>query len=187
MSTHVDPASYIGNVPFFKNLSSLDLISIMCCTQTRIFAKDENLFNQNDPADGLYILRSGKIRIYNFSGIVGENPKVLAEFGPGNYVGEFGFIDGQPRSASVMALEPCEVTYLPAHEFAKLIEQHPDIAQSVTQYLTRMVLNLPQFKIKNSKTRSLMEQGFIEPNLTTMQTLCWAIRESNKKVAIWRK
>jgi len=76
-----------------------------------------------------------------------------------------------------MALEQCEVTYLSAHEFAKRIEQHLDVAQSVTQYLTHVVLNLPQFKIKNQKKRSLMKQGFIEPNLTTMQTLCWAILE----------
>jgi hypothetical protein len=187
MSSNSDASVSIGNIPFFKNLSSGDLIAIMNYTENKTFEKDENLFSQKDDSDGLYILMSGKIQVYIFSGILGEKPKVLVELGPGSYVGEFGLIDGQPRSASVKALEPSEIMFLPSRAFESMISKHPVIAKSVTEYLVNMVLNLPKFKIKSARTRALMKQGFIEPNLTSMQTLCWAIRENNKKVAIASK
>jgi CRP/FNR family transcriptional regulator/CRP/FNR family cyclic AMP-dependent transcriptional regulator len=187
MSVKIEPSVTIGNIPFFKNLSSGDLIAILNYTETKKYEKDDNLFVQQDPSDGLYILMSGKIQVYIFSGILGEKPKVLVDLGPGNYVGEFGLIDGQPRSASVKALEVSEVMFLPSKAFESMISKHPVIAKSVTDYLVNMVLNLPKFKIKSHKTRALMKQGFIEPNLTSMRTLCWAIRENNKKIAITSK
>ena len=84
----------IASIPFFKGLSAPDLMAILGITSTKNFGLNENLFNQDDPSDGLYVLLSGKLQIYIFSGFSGKPPKILAELNPGQYVGEMGLLDG---------------------------------------------------------------------------------------------
>jgi CRP-like cAMP-binding protein len=48
--------------------------------------------------------------------------------GPGELLGELGSIDGQPRSASAVALEPVEALVVPAADFRSIIERSPRAA-----------------------------------------------------------
>jgi len=76
-------SSPIDNIPFFTGLAAPDLMSIMAVAQTRKIEKGVNLFNQGDKSDGLYVLLSGKLQVYIFSGHIGGTNKVLATLNPG--------------------------------------------------------------------------------------------------------
>jgi hypothetical protein len=52
-------------------------MAILGITSTKNFGLNENLFNQNDPSDGLYALLSGKLQIYIFSGFSGKPQRSL--------------------------------------------------------------------------------------------------------------
>jgi CRP-like cAMP-binding protein len=67
----------IGSIPFFKGLPTSDLMAILGITTTKTVEAGENLFTQNDPSDGLYILLSGKLQVYIFSGVIGVRLKFL--------------------------------------------------------------------------------------------------------------
>ena len=73
--------------------------------------------------------------IYSLSG----REITLDDLSAGGYFGDLSAIDGEPRSASVMALTDCLVTSLPQDHFLSLLEKRPKIALKVMNLLTRMV------------------------------------------------
>jgi CRP-like cAMP-binding protein len=173
----------IGSIPFFKGLPTPDLMAILGITVTKNIEAGETLFTQNDPSDGLYILLSGKLQIYIFSGFSGGAPKVLAELNPGQYVGEMGLLDGQNRSASVKVLEGGEVMFMPTAGFAVLLQSHPKIAKEVVDSLCEMINNKPKLVI-NSEKATLIQDKRVAPTLSNMKLLCTILREYNKRMAV---
>src|SRR4026208_2275150 len=69
----------------------------------RAFPRNTVLINEGDVGDSLYVVLSGRVKVYssNESG----REFVIDFHGPGEYVGEMS-LDGAPRSASVMTVEP---------------------------------------------------------------------------------
>lgn len=175
--------SSIASIPFFKNLPAPDLMAILGITKNKTIEAGETLFSQNDPSDGLYIVISGKLQVYVFSGFSGGAPKVLAELHPGQYVGEMGLLDGQNRSASVKALESCELIFMPTVGFAVLLQSHPHIAKEVVNSLCDMINNQPKLVI-NSEKAVLIKNKQLAPKLSNMKALCAILREHNKNIAI---
>jgi CRP-like cAMP-binding protein len=182
MSENSKEAS-IASIPFFKSLPASDLMAILGITTTKAIEAGETLFSENDPSDGLYILLSGKLQVYVFSGFSGGAPKVLAELNPGQYVGEMGLLDGQNRSASVKVLEGGEVIFMPTVGFAVLLQSHPHIAKEVVNSLCDMINNQPKLIIKSEKA-ALIKNKQLAPKLSNMKALCAILREHNKNIAI---
>jgi CRP-like cAMP-binding protein len=180
MSTPID------EIPFFKGLSAQDLVSIMGATKTIRIEKDTNLFNQGDPSNGLYVLLKGKLQIYIFSGHIGGTNKVLATLNPGQYVGEFGLIDGENRSASVKMMGEGEVLFLPSLAFGLIMDKHPHIADAVCGFLCDRIMSLPKLKLTSEKAVLIREKR-VKPDLTNMKTLCQIVREFNKQTAVKEK
>ena len=176
----------IDNIPFFSGLSASDLMSIMAIAQTKKTEKGVNLFNQGDKPDGLYVLLSGKLQVYIFSGHIGGTNKVLATLNPGQYVGEFGLIDGEPRSASVSVVEDGEILFLPALAFGIILDKQPNIANAVCKFLCDRIMSLPKLKLK-SEIASLIQERQVKPTLSNMKILCQIVREHNKLTAIKEK
>ncbi len=81
-----------------------------------------HLFRENDRSRELYIIQSGRMKVYRTSG--GREIE-LATLGPGGVVGEMSLIDGKPRSASVKALEDSNVIIIDADTFHKKIKGVP--------------------------------------------------------------
>ncbi len=173
----------IQEIPFFKNLKTSDLLCIMRYTTMHSLAYGEYLFSQDDAPDGLYVLLSGKLKVSMFGSKVGDASITLAEVIPGQYVGEFGVFDGQPRSASVSALEFSKVLFLPAKAFEVILITQPLIAQFVMDNLCELVVKQPRLKITNAKVWGLIKSKQLEANLKNMRTLSEIIRENNKTVA----
>jgi len=175
--------SWISNIPFLRGLSSTDLTEVMKISTTKTFEADEKIFTENDASDGLYVLLSGKLRVYIFNGVRGGAIKVLDEKIPGQYVGEMGLIDGQARSASVEAVESSQVLFIPAYEFSHLLETNPRIARQTIDSLCDSINHQPKLTI-NSQKASLIKEKKLAPSLSNMRALCTILRMHNSKTAI---
>ncbi|WP_077000019.1 Crp/Fnr family transcriptional regulator [Variovorax sp. KK3] len=108
---------------------------------TRGFAANAILINEGDTTDSLYILLSGRVKIYASSDDGRE--LVLSEYGPGDYFGELS-IDGERRSASIKAMEPCSCRVVQGSELRQFLAEHPDFAMHLTRKLIRMVRRLTE-------------------------------------------
>jgi len=107
----------------------------------RTFAANAILINEGDTTDSLYIVLSGRVKVYASSDDGRE--VVLTEYGPGEYFGELS-IDGAKRSASIKALEPCSCRVVQGSELRQFLAEHPDFAMHLTHKLIRMVRRLTE-------------------------------------------
>ena len=107
----------------------------------RTFAANAILINEGDTTDSLYIVLSGRVKVYASSDDGRE--VVLTEYGPGEYFGELS-IDGARRSASIKALEPCSCRVVQGSELRQFLAEHPDFAMHLTHKLIGMVRRLTE-------------------------------------------
>jgi CRP-like cAMP-binding protein len=89
----------------------------------RAFAPGTALFIQNEPSDRVLVLLEGRVKVAAASADGRE--AVLAFRGPGEVLGEMSAIDGLPRSASVIAVDPVEALALSTGDFRAFLERTP--------------------------------------------------------------
>jgi CRP/FNR family cyclic AMP-dependent transcriptional regulator len=107
----------------------------------RTFPAQAILINEGDTTDSLYIVLSGRLKVYASSDDGRE--VVLAEHGPGEYLGELS-LDGAKRSVSVKALEPTTCGIVQGADLRQFLAEHPDFALHITLKLIRMVRRLTE-------------------------------------------
>jgi CRP/FNR family transcriptional regulator, cyclic AMP receptor protein len=102
----------------------------------RTFPRNSVLINEGDRGDALYVILSGRVKVYS-SNEAGR--EFVIDFqGPGEYVGEM-MLDGEPRSASVMTVEPTTCAVVNRAQFREFILAHPDFALHLIERLIHRV------------------------------------------------
>lgn len=97
------------------------------------------LFAAGDPADTLYLLRSGRLGVFKHD--EGAEPHFLGVIKPGEPAGEMALIAGTPHTATVMALRDSEILALPHDDFIAAAQQHPEV---MTELARLMILRARQ-------------------------------------------
>jgi CRP/FNR family cyclic AMP-dependent transcriptional regulator len=127
-----------------------DLRTIAASGVVRQFAKQTVLIHEGDVGDSLYIILSGRVKVYA-SNAAGR--EVVINFcGAGEYVGEMS-LDGAPRSASVITLEPTSCAIVNRAQFRDFIAAHPDFAQ----HLIRTLIHRARNATENVKSLALQD------------------------------
>jgi CRP/FNR family cyclic AMP-dependent transcriptional regulator len=108
---------------------------------SRAFRAQTILLNEGDAGGSLYIVLSGKLRV--FASSAEGRDVVLSEHGPGEYLGELS-LDGSTRSASVKTIEASTCCVVQAAQLPEFLAEHPEFALHLTQKLTRMVRRLTE-------------------------------------------
>jgi len=123
----------------FANLSEAALRELAPGGTVRSFPKGAILVNEGDATDALYVLLSGRVKAF----VSDENGAelVLNTIGAGDYFGEL-VLDGGPRSASVMALEPCRIFVIPHGDVEGMLEHNPAFARDLMHKLIGRVRSL---------------------------------------------
>ena len=118
--------------PPFLGLSEQDIAALSRRAVTRAFPKNTIILNEGDQTDSLYIILSGRVKVF----LANEEGKeiVLDTQGPGEYFGEM-VLDEGPRSASVMTLEPCRFQLISKDDVKALLQSHPDFAMHLVRKL----------------------------------------------------
>ena len=87
------------------------------------------IFREGEAAAGCYLLVSGAVKVTLASG--NERETLLAILGAGDVVGEMALLEGQPRSATVTALQACELRYVSAAAFDRLAYEDADLSRQL--------------------------------------------------------
>ena len=117
-------------------LAEQTLAAIAATGVVRNFPKNAILINEGDTADSLFIVLSGRIKV--FASNEAGREIVLSFFGPGEYVGEMS-PDGSPRSASVMTVEPTTCAIVNRASVREFLLAHPDFALNLIEKLIQRV------------------------------------------------
>jgi len=100
------------------------------------YARGRQLCHEHQVPDRVFLLRSGHVKVVSYTPTTGRE-LVLAYRGPGDLVGEFSALDGDPRSATIEAIEPVEALVLSHIAFRAFLVDHPDAALVLLGSLTK--------------------------------------------------
>jgi len=125
----------LKSLPMFVGFSPDQLRELATMIMRRAASRGTALMHEGDTADSLYIVISGRLKV-----MVGEadgKETILSILGPGEFFGEMSLIDDNPRSASVIAIEACELLALTRRDFRKCLVENPVLAMGVMRILVR--------------------------------------------------
>lgn len=123
------PESVLRKTPLFASLTEKELQALAARTIRRRFQRGELLFGEGDPCTGLFLVASGKIRIFKLSPSGRE--QVLAIEGPGSSFAELPVFDGGNYPAAASASEDAEVLFVSRKDFQNFCREHPEVGLKV--------------------------------------------------------
>jgi CRP/FNR family transcriptional regulator, cyclic AMP receptor protein len=102
----------------------------------------------------VYIVLEGRVQVMLFS--LGGKEVILRDLGEGDIFGELAAIDGQPRSASIVALADCQLASIPAETFRAAVSALPEGAIWLARRLTGQIRDLTErvFELNALRVRS---------------------------------
>ncbi len=122
MSQH---QNLIQNVYLFKDLSPKELESVNAIAAVETYNPGDEVFSEGDKAASLFVIKFGSVRIRRS----GKDDSVdVAQLGTGSHFGEMSFVDGEARSATVIAMEKSEIVKIDFEALRKVFEKEPAIA-----------------------------------------------------------
>jgi CRP/FNR family transcriptional regulator, cyclic AMP receptor protein len=110
----------------FRRVTPADLDRCTAELAHRHYRRGETIFHSGDPGDALHVVVSGSVKI-ELPSPQGDEPAILARIDAGGYFGELALLDGEPRSATVVALEPTETLVLDRVRFERLLADLPTL------------------------------------------------------------
>lgn len=122
----------LGAVPLFSGLTEEQLEYVARHLKRRSYAERDVIVRRDSPGDALFILTTGKAKVAYLDD---EDETIIAVLRPGDFFGEFSVLDGEGRSADVVALEATEVLLLSTDDFYSCIHAVPEIAITLLRQL----------------------------------------------------
>ena len=140
-----------AKVPLFSCLSSMDRTAICRIMLHKKFSQGETIVREDDDeGQTFFVIVSGRVHV---AVITSEGKSaILATLKPGDFFGEMAILDGEPRSASVIASEDCTLLMLYRKMFLDILQRYPKIT---IQMLVEMSQRIRRAN-KHINTLSLM-------------------------------
>ncbi|MBC7293048.1 MAG: cyclic nucleotide-binding domain-containing protein, partial [Thermoleophilia bacterium] len=124
----------IKRAPLFAGLDDGHLRDLVARGRCKQLDRGQPLFFQGEEAQGLYVVLSGRVKVYKTSPRGRE--QILMVMGPGEPVGEVAVLSGESYPASAEALEAAQVLYLPRQAFLDLVGREPEVAMRLLAELS---------------------------------------------------
>lgn len=116
----------VSRVPIFNHLDVDYQIKIMNLSITKIFKKNEMIFNAGDESDALFIINSGKAKVFSIDESGKEH--LISILSPGDYIGENSLFLNEQQHNFATALEDTKICLIYKSDIMRLLESYPTIA-----------------------------------------------------------
>jgi CRP-like cAMP-binding protein len=157
-----DRIEFLKRLSLFANLNDAELTALVQDLTVRHFQQGETIFFQGDPGQALYLIETGRVRIY-VQDDSGQEISVIF-LSAGDIFGELAVIDGLPRSASASAADETNVHVLSRERLRAHLRASPQLAYNFMQalavrvrYSTLQVGNLTLHDVPGRLARKLLE------------------------------
>src|SRR4026208_281739 len=134
MATTVSTA-VLKAVPIFASLPEEQLRMLTMVVTRKSAPRSTTIMAGGGPTHSLYIVLSGRLKVM-MSDSDGKEV-ILSILGPGEFFGEMGLIDDEPRSASVVTIESCELLSIAKRDFKKCMADNFEMSQAVMRGLVK--------------------------------------------------
>ncbi len=131
---------------FLAELSPRELEVLHSLARRRRYKRGSTLFNEGDSSDWVVVVLKGRVKVSSFTSEGKEIVLALRE--PGALLGELAALDGQPRSATVSALDPVEALMVSGDDFRAFLQAAPQASLRLLQMLTRRLRDADRKRIE---------------------------------------
>lgn len=183
----------LHNVSLFQGLPKSDLDALSRQAVTRQFRRQTVVIGQGDLSDALYLVVTGRLKVYRSD----EEGKevILAFLEPGDSFGELALLDKEPRSASVETLEPSKLAVISHNDFYAFLANHTQVAFNLiktlatrNRVLLESVSDLALLDVYGRVARALLkeakpENGMLVTGKLTHQEIANMVGSSREMVS----
>ena len=134
MATAVSTA-VLKTVPLFQSFPEDYLRTLTTVVTRKSAPRSTTIMGAGDATDSLYLVLSGRLKVM-MSDSDGKEV-ILSILGPGEFFGEMGLIDDEPRSASVVTIEACELLSITKRDFKRCLAENFEMAMAVMRGLVK--------------------------------------------------
>ena len=131
----MDDASLLRKSELFQAFEPDDMARIVGQATRQGLQRGDVVFDEGDPADRMYVVRSGRVAISKRS--LDGKESIVALMEAGDLFGEMSLFDGEDRSAGARALEPCELVVVPYAPLTAVLDERPVLLWGMVALLCR--------------------------------------------------
>jgi len=133
-------------VPIFSELDDEIIEKLVSLGRIKEYDKDAIIFLENETGNAMFIIIEGKVKVSRVSDDGRE--VILSILDEADFLGEMALLDGQARSANIIAIEKSKLFIIQRKDFIDLLAQHPNVSVSLLQELTKRI-RIADMKIKS--------------------------------------
>jgi CRP/FNR family transcriptional regulator len=132
----------IARAPLFRDLSERDVSELASIARKVRYERDQMIFWQDSPAEGFYVVVSGRIKVFKLS--FEGREQILHLFGPGEPIGEVPVFSGGTFPANAQALEDSDLVFFPRDKLRELFAHNPSLAMNMLAVLAQRLREFTQ-------------------------------------------
>jgi putative peptide zinc metalloprotease protein len=132
-------ADLLRRMPLFAELDAQQIQLIAAQLQEETYEPGAVIIRQGEIGETFYVIESGRVQV---SVEQDGEEKVVAERGPGEYVGEIALLLKVPRTATVRALTPTRTLALHKDDFDRLVVKHLYVSRGLERETSRRMIDL---------------------------------------------
>lgn len=128
-------SEFLAKVPVFGALDEAARNELSRYLKPAKYKKDAVILSREEPGTALFLIVKGRVKVvlYGPSG----REVILSMLKDGEFFGEMSLLDGQPRSASVVAVNDSDVLVLDRQDFVRFVENRPAVALAILGEMSR--------------------------------------------------
>lgn len=115
--------SMLREVPDFRDLDAEMLLHVVGASANLIWREGETIFEAGQPAEALYVVLDGRVRITD------SDDEHVGELAAGEYFGEQSLLLHTKHSRRAEAVADCELMVIPRDRFQALLDAEPELAR----------------------------------------------------------
>ncbi len=131
----MDKMALLQRIPLFSDMPGEQVQPLVAALEQRTYRKGQIILHEGEPGDSLFIILSGRVRIYTLSPEGHELSVWICD--PGDFFGEMALLSGEPRSASAEAMQRTQVLVLHRHAFHHHLLSNPAAAIRIIETLSQ--------------------------------------------------
>ncbi len=122
----------LSAVDIFAPLTSEETAMLAQAASSHVFAPGETVIRAGDPGSSMFVVHNGRVSVQ-----LSENgrPVTVATLSDGAFFGEMALFTGEPRTASIVAIEETEVLEIGHAAMKRVFENNPDLVESLSHII----------------------------------------------------
>lgn len=149
----------LRGIQLFVNLPPEEVTALESRCKWNTYPAGGQILERDSDNRDVYFVVSGSVRIVNFS--TSGREIALATVDEGSFFGELSAVDGQRRSANVVAVTDCAVASITPAVFSRLLVKHPTVAMHVLQRMAG-IIRVADDRIMDLSTLRAVQRVYVE-------------------------